>query len=107
MFHAIIRRQNTSLLSSTNTLNPRNLCQQSPWTDLWRKRQISNFEYLMRLNIISGRSYNDITQYPVFPWVLADYSSPSIDLNNPSSYRDLKKPVGALNPARLQEFLDR
>jgi hypothetical protein len=30
----------------------------------------------------------------VFPWVLADYSSPSLDLNDPASYRDLSKPVG-------------
>lgn len=61
----------------------------------------------MRLNIISGRSYNDITQYPVFPWVLADYHSNKLDLSNENSYRDLRKPVGALNATRLTEFLDR
>lgn len=31
----------------------------------------------------------------VFPWVLADYSSPSLDLTSPASFRDLSKPVGA------------
>jgi hypothetical protein len=106
-FYRILRRQHVPLLSTARTLNPRHLCQQSPWTDLWRKRLISNYEYLMRLNIIGGRSYNDITQYPVFPWVLADYTSSSIDLNDPASYRNLSLPVGALNPTRLQEFLDR
>ena len=25
-------------------------------------------------------TYADIAQYPVFPWVLADYSSPTLDL---------------------------
>nr|GFC77354.1 hypothetical protein [Tanacetum cinerariifolium] len=25
----------------------------------------------MQLNTLAGRSYNDITQYPVFPWILA------------------------------------
>ena len=34
---------------------------------------------------------NDISQYPVFPWILADYTSDSIDLKNPSVYRDLSK----------------
>ena len=31
--------------------------------------EISNFQYLMHLNTLAGRSYNDLTQYPVFPWV--------------------------------------
>lgn len=29
----------------------------------------------MRLNTLAGRSYNDLTQYPVMPWVLRDYTS--------------------------------
>lgn len=35
----------------------------------WAEGRISNFDYLLHLNILSGRSYNDICQYPVFPWV--------------------------------------
>lgn len=30
---------------------------------------MSNYEYLQWLNEIAGRNYNDITQYPVLPWV--------------------------------------
>lgn len=29
----------------------------------------------MHLNTVAGRTYNDLMQYPVFPWVLADYQS--------------------------------
>ena len=43
-------------------------------------------------------------QWPVFPWVLADYHSVTLDLNNSSSFRDLSKPIGALNPQRLESF---
>lgn len=43
----------------------------------------------------------------MFPWVLADYTSSTIDLNDPAVYRDLSKPVGALNEERLQSFLER
>lgn len=32
-------------------------------------------------------------QYPVFPWILSDYSSKSLDLADPSSFRDLTKVV--------------
>ena len=41
--------------------------------------------------IETGRSYNDLNQYPVFPWVLQDYSSDTLNLNTPESFRDLSK----------------
>ncbi len=43
-------------------------------------------------------------QWPVFPWVLADYNSTALDLNNPASFRDLSKPIGALNKQRLESY---
>ncbi|KAK7294231.1 hypothetical protein RJT34_17118 [Clitoria ternatea] len=46
-------------------------------------------------------------EYPIFPWILSDYCSESLDLSNPSSYRDLPKPAGALNPDRLKKFQER
>ena len=33
----------------------------------------------MALNMLAGRSYSDITQYPVMPWVVADYVSQTVD----------------------------
>jgi hypothetical protein len=71
-------------------------------TRRWVQREISNFEYLMALNTFAGRTYNDLTQYPIFPWVLADYTSPVLDLAKPSTFRDLSKPIGALDPERLK-----
>ncbi|OIW14558.1 hypothetical protein TanjilG_14944 [Lupinus angustifolius] len=73
----------------------------------WRRRDMTNFEYLMILNTLAGRSYNDLTQYPVFPWVLADYSSEVLDYNKSSTFRDLSKAVGALNSKRFEVFEDR
>ncbi|PKA52227.1 hypothetical protein AXF42_Ash010123 [Apostasia shenzhenica] len=54
-----------------------------------------------------GRSYNDLTQYPIFPWVLVDYSSEKLDFNKSSTFRDLSKPVGALDSKRFEVFEDR
>lgn len=76
-------------------------------SEIWSSGHISNFEYLMELNTLAGRSYNDLSQYPVFPWVLKDYTSESIDLMDPRVYRDLSKPIGAQNPERLKIFQDR
>ena len=49
--------------------------------------QVSNFEYLMFLNREAGRSFNDLTQYPVFPWVIQDYESPNLDLTDHAVFR--------------------
>ncbi|XP_031730721.1 WD repeat- and FYVE domain-containing protein 4 isoform X5 [Anarrhichthys ocellatus] len=73
----------------------------------WQRGEISNFEYLMHLNTIAGRTYNDLMQYPVFPWVLADYQSEMLDLSNPSTFRDLSKPMGAQTEKRRQMFVQR
>eukprot|EP00981_Chlorochromonas_danica_P010525 scaffold3255_cov191-Ochromonas_danica.AAC.12 len=73
----------------------------------WLAGKMSNFDYLMALNTLAGRSFNDLCQYPVMPWILTDYKSETLDLNNTSIYRDLSKPMGALNENRLKEFLDR
>ncbi|KAK7294960.1 hypothetical protein RJT34_17860 [Clitoria ternatea] len=89
------------------TQRPGQLLKRIQLMERWARWEISNFEYLMQLNTLAGRSYNDITQYPVFPWILSDYCSESLDLFNPSSYRDLSKPVGALNPDRLKRFQER
>ena len=83
------------------------LKQNSELTEQWCERKLSNFDYLMRLNTLAGRTYNDVTQYPVFPWVLVDYEAESIDLDDPKIYRDLTKPIGALNPERLADFEER
>ena len=56
---------------------------------------------------MAGRTFNNITQYPVFPWVIADYTSDTLDLNDSKIYRDLTKPVGALNPDRLAHLIER
>ncbi|KAI7869796.1 hypothetical protein BDF14DRAFT_279034 [Spinellus fusiger] len=79
----------------------------SELTQRWERRDISNFQYLMYLNTIAGRSYNDLTQYPVFPWILADYKSEQLDLSDPATFRDLSKPMGAQTAERRLEFADR
>lgn len=42
----------------------------------WVNREISNFDYLMQLNTIAGRTYNNLAQYPVvhFPYFSSVYN---------------------------------
>jgi len=68
----------------------------------WHRRELTNFDYLMRLNELAGRTYNDLNQYPVFPWVLRDYTSETLDLSDPAVYRDLSLPMGAQEPEQRE-----
>ncbi|CAL1710979.1 unnamed protein product [Somion occarium] len=68
----------------------------------WQAREISNYAYISILNQLSGRTPSDATQYPVFPWVISDYTSTTLNLKSNSTFRDLTKPMGALSPARRE-----
>jgi len=74
-------------------------------TELWSNGLLSNFDYLMYLNIMGSRSFNDLSQYPVFPWVITNYEdSDDFDLSEEKNYRDLSKPIGALNAEKFEKF---
>ena len=63
LFNFIIRQDsfNSSSVFDLNTM-----------TMKWQNGLISNFDYLMYLNFVGDRTFNDLTQYPVFPWVVSD-----------------------------------
>ncbi|KAK8807070.1 hypothetical protein WA158_003829 [Blastocystis sp. Blastoise] len=76
-------------------------------TNQWLRREISTFEYLMDINKIAGRTFNDLSQYYVMPWVLSNYTSETIDLNNRENYRDLSLPIGAQDPKKRERLKDK
>ncbi|XP_067210662.1 lysosomal-trafficking regulator isoform X3 [Linepithema humile] len=73
---------------------------------LWRSGALTNWEYITCLNKLAGRSYNDLMQYPVFPFVLADYISEKIDLNNPKIYRNFKRPMAVQDKKNEQHYIN-
>ncbi|XP_050589853.1 protein FAN-like isoform X1 [Bombus affinis] len=80
---------------------------QDQMTMRWQNGSLSNYDYLLYINSLADRTFHDLTQYPVMPWVLQDYTSATLDLNDPSIYRDLSKPIGALEPNRLERLKER
>jgi len=68
----------------------------------WEHCKMSNFEYLMTLNKYGGRTFNDIGQHYVFPWIISDYSSNNISLKSSETYRNLKYPIAALTPIKRE-----
>jgi hypothetical protein len=67
----------------------------------WLNNDISNFEYLMKVNSLSSRSMEDFSQYPVMP-LLIKRLQPGIVL------RELNKPIGMVgDDRRVDTFLKR
>ncbi|PVD20376.1 hypothetical protein C0Q70_18530 [Pomacea canaliculata] len=62
---------------------------QEDMTLRWQSGITSNYDYLLYLNSMADRSFNDLTQYPVMPWVVQDYHSSQLDLDDESTFRDL------------------
>ena len=57
----------------------------------YKKGRISNSEYLMKLNKYSTRTYNDSSQYPIFPWILKRYDTMTEVINKISSKEGLNQ----------------
>lgn len=74
-------------------------------TQHWSEGGLTNWEYLMALNQISGRTYQDLMQYPVMPWILADYTSDTLDLNNPSTFRRLDRPIAVQSESSEAHYI--
>ena len=92
-----LNNRHNSILNK-NESKKNNTIKISKLIKLWKSWEISNFEFLMYLNILSNRSYNDISQYPVFPWLLKNYEDPLLkESENDYLYRDLSVPMGMLN----------
>ena len=68
----------------------------------YHKGKISNYDYILYLNKYSTRTYNDLSQYPIFPWIINNYeqvkfifesiSNKAININY---LRDLNYPICA------------
>ncbi|CAD8203801.1 unnamed protein product [Paramecium octaurelia] len=82
-------------------LDPVSVMLESKAMNKWYNYKITTFEYLMKVNKISGRSNKDLTQYPVFPWIMNDGEQLH-------KYRDLTKSMGALGTKdRIEVFEQR
>ena len=65
--------------------------------DLWKNNKISTLEYIMWINIYGNRSFRDVAQYPVLPWILNDYNLNNIEsIVNLNCFRNFNLPMGMM-----------
>ena len=76
----------------------------------WMEEQLTTYEYLLFMNKLSTRTYNDINQYPIYPWIIRKYEINQTTNEVIEKYRDFKYPMASqLEQNRdmaLQKFQD-
>ena len=70
---------------------------------MFHKGKITSYEYILYLNKYSTRTYNDLSQYPVFPWIVKEHDkiphiislllNKEINPNDSKYLRDMKYPI--------------
>ena len=68
------------------------------YTNEWVENKLSTIKYLLLINKFSGRTYNDVSQYLIFPWVLNDYS----DIKNKDNYRKMEYSMAIQDEEHLE-----
>ena len=57
----------------------------------------------MIINILAGRSFNNVSQYPIFPWLIRETQKDTLNLADQTVYRDLAVPSPALSERRKEK----
>ena len=80
----------------------------------FRIGKLSNYEYLLYLNKYSTRTYNDLSQYPVFPWLALEHdkiekilSTNESNFKNCSFLRNLNYPISMQNEIKRKNAFDK
>ena len=78
---------------------------------LFHNGKISNYKYLLYLNKFSTRTYNDLSQYPVFPWLVLEhdkieqiFKENEKNCKNLNFLRNLKYPI-SLQTEKSREII--
>ena len=74
--------------------NPIKYFKEKKYEEKWIQDEITTYQYLLYINKFSSRSYNDINQYPIFPWIFRETSLGSYnDKGKLPKFRDLQYPI--------------
>ena len=68
------------------------------YCNIWLEGKLPTLNYLLLINKYSGRSYNDLTQYLIFPWLLNNYS----DIKDKNNYRKMNLSMAIQDQSNLE-----
>ena len=86
--------------------NPIKYFEQNKYYEKWIDNEISTYQYLLYINKFSSRSYNDINQYPIFPWILLQSKSGSHkNKETLPKFRELEFPISITKKEDIQDTI--
>ena len=65
----------------------------------WKEEKITTYDYLLLLNKLSSRSYNDTNQYPVMPWLFL--------IEGKEKMRNFDLPISVQDESTQEPFLSK
>ena len=68
------------------------------YTKDWQENKISTLKYLLLINKFTGRTYNDLSTYLIFPWILNDYT----DIKNKEHFRKMQYSMAIQDEEHLE-----
>jgi len=84
--------------------NPIKYFKDNKYNFKWEDGEISTYQYLLYINKFSSRSYNDISQYPIFPWIFLQSSFGSYkNENNLPKFRELAFPISIIKQEDIKQ----
>ena len=92
-----------------NKIHERNFfkLQQKNLISEWLEERLNTYEYLLFLNKYSSRTFNDVNQYPIFPWIIKKYQVNTEKNTIDIVFRDFKYPMAAQNEDSRRTALNR
>ena len=83
--------------------DPKAYFHQKNYSHVWKNDKISTFQYLLYINKFSSRSFNDINQYPIFPWIFLNTPEDINDKNTPK-FRDMSFPISIKDEKDIEDL---
>ena len=72
----------------------------------WLKNITNTYQYLLYVNKFASRSYNDINQYPIFPWIFLESKHGSHkDKETLPKFRELSYPICVKNVDDIKDAM--
>ena len=71
----------------------------------WNQNMLSTYDFLLAVNKFSSRTFLEPNQYPIFPWLLLDYST--INDNNKMKFRNLLYPIPCQTEEKKEYYMQR
>ena len=74
----------------------------------WKNNEISTYQYLLYINKFASRSYNELNQYPIFPWIFLEskYGSHKNKGTVPK-FRELAYPISVKKEEDIEDLVNK